>query len=304
MPNGDWLCVYREATTHLVVTGADRGRIYGKTSSDEGGTWSTAATIVDDTSGQDDARDPTLLTLANGTIVMPYTLTPPTVSRVAVSDDNAASWTTGIVLTNTFTDYAFSSGVPVELDNGDVLQAYYGEDIGDSFSSVRVSASSDSGASWSHLAEIADGQGDGRSYQEPSLVKVGDGDIVCFMRTSDNVFYESRSSDDGATWSAPTSTGISGASRPAVFRNAAGTLTFIYRNSASGAGARIQFSDDDGATWMTRAVWDPTSISPTRQFAYYQMIEPSTGELAVAWAYDYVGGDPAQGSVVLERLLA
>ena len=285
LDTGDWLCSYRVSTNHDIVTGTNRGIVYGKTSDDNGATWSTAFTIANDTVDEYDARGTTLLKLSNGDVLCFYTLAGATGNlrfpSVARSTDDASTWTDDIDITTTFTAGAFADQQGVELANGDVLYATYGKDSGDTEQSVRVSKSTDDGATWSHLAEIADGETDGRSYQEPCLVLLSNGDVFCMMRTSDNVYYSSTSTDSGATWSTASSMGIAGSGRPTLYQRSDGLLVTIIR-PATGATASVIYSDDDGANWSHRGVWDNSSLF----FVYHQMVQVSSSALAVAYALD------------------
>lgn len=305
MANGDLLVAYRESTSHDVVTGTNRGILKGKTSSDDGATWSSAFTIHDDSVDEYDTRDVALLTLANGRVLaslyMRNSPASPVVTKAGItySDNNASTWT-AVTLTNSFTDFAIA-GAGVQLANGDVICSLYGEDTGDSFQSVRVSKSTDNGATWSALAEVADGQTDSRSYQEPSLLLLPNGNIVCYMRTSANVFYTSTSTDSGATWSTPASTGISGQARPLPLRTSGGYTVLIYRDNGSvPQKAWIAWSDDDGATWNDKVPFDLTT---GRNYAYSQMVQTSSKAVAIAYAYDNLPtGD--QGTVLFDYLIA
>lgn len=309
MSNGDLLVAYRESTNHDVVNGTNRGILKGKTSSDDGATWSSAFTIHDDSGDEYDTRDTALLTLANGRVLACLYMrsAPPpapivTKEGITYSDDNASTWT-DVALTNSFTDWAVPAGGGVQLANGDVLWPLYGQDSGDSRQSVRVSKSTDNGATWSALAEVADGQSDGRSYQEPSLLLLANGNVVCFMRTSVDLFYTSTSTDNGATWSTPTSTGVSGSGRPLPLLTSTGKIVMPYRvGAAAPNGALLAYSDDDGATWTSKVVFDLTT---GRNYVYSQMAEISPTAIAIAYAYDDKGtASGNNGTVLFDYLIA
>lgn len=299
LSTGDWLCTYRVSTAHAVVTGANRGIIYGKISSNDGATWGSAFVIADD--GSADARDSTVQVLANGDVLVPYFTSSGAATEsalIARSTDDGATWTDNISLTNTFTDWSAASGVGVQLGNGDVLQAYYGEDTGEAFSSIRLSKSTDNGATWSAVTEIADGPSVSRAYGEPNLVLKGNGDVVCYMRTDPaNVFYTSTSTDSGATWSTPTTTGISGTARPTVYRRSDGLMVWMFRTTAGGAS--IMYSEDDGVSWTTTK---PTfGIASSDLFVYSQLIEVGADAFAIAWAIEATGATNA--SVYLDHII-
>jgi hypothetical protein len=282
--NSDLMCVYREGPQHDVDTGATRGIIYRETSTDDGATWGTKTAVVDDSSGQLDARDPTMLVTGASSVLVFYTLAnstgPDFDPYVARSTNNGTSWTQ-IAITNSFTDYALSAGCCVQAGNGNVLCALYGEDTGDTLASVRVSRSTDDGVTWAHLADVADGQGDSRNYTEPALIKLPNDDILCIIRNSTNSnFYSSLSTDDGATWSAPAVTLAAASGRPGPLVLSDGTIALWYRESAVATHGSIRYSYDDGATWSGPQRFHVA----TNQVVYAQMVEDIADQMAVIYA--------------------
>lgn len=280
--NSELMVVYRDGPQHDVDTGATRGIIYRETSSDGGSTWGTKTAVVNDTVNEYDARNPIMLVTSADTVLVGYTLSQSATvhaAYVARSTDNGSSWSQ-IAVTNSFTDWAISGSTMVEAANGDILAALYGEDTGDTDQSARVSKSSDDGATWSHLAEIADGPGASRSYQEPALVRLANDDILCIMRTDDDVFYSSTSTDDGATWSAPSAMSIAAASgRPAPLLLSDGWIALWYRHPINLKLGVARFSDDDGATWTSPMLLRISGL----QAMYAQMVETAPGEVGIAY---------------------
>lgn len=280
--NGELMIVYRDGPQHDVDTGATRGIIYRETSSDGGSTWGTRTAVVDDSGTQYDARDPTMLVTSADTVLVFYALAQSSTvfnPKVARSTNNGSSWTQ-IAITNSFTDYALASGQACEAANGDILCPMYGEDTGDTFTSARVSKSSDDGATWSHLADVGDGQADSRHYGEPALLRLPNDDIICFMRSDTaNQLYKSTSTDDGATWSAPAVVAIANASgRPAPLLLSNGSIALWYRHPNNIRLHCVRFSSDSGATWGGQMI-----VSRTAQAVYAQMTEVSSGVIGIAY---------------------
>jgi len=82
--------------------------------------------------------------------------------------------------------------------------------------SIRITTffvrSRDNGESFEYVAHVPpelDGEPFGpEGYNEPTLARLPDGELLCIMRTgSFSPLYQVRSSDNGNTWSAPVSTG-------------------------------------------------------------------------------------------------
>ncbi len=125
----------------------------------------------------------------------------------------------------------------IELDNGDYMTVTEQHQVGPpevldglspsgrplvkySFSSA-VIRSSDGGHTWKFVVHfhpddhkpvygIADRAVD-EGFDEPDIIQLANGDVLCMMRTgSYSPMFQSRSTDGGATWSAPESVGWQG----------------------------------------------------------------------------------------------
>lgn len=98
----------------------------------------------------------------------------------------------------------FSKGIVV-LDDGTILNTLYG------FGKAYLVQSSDNGQTWTYRSTIAANDGtlfhtDGSEiyFAEPSLQLAADGSLLSIMRTVSNMpLYQTRSYDQGLTWSKP-----------------------------------------------------------------------------------------------------
>jgi len=98
----------------------------------------------------------------------------------------------------------FSKGIVV-LDDGTILNTLYG------FGKAYLVQSSDHGQTWTYRSKIAENDGtlfhtDGSKiyFAEPSLQLTADGSLLSIMRTVSNMpLYQTRSYDQGLTWSKP-----------------------------------------------------------------------------------------------------
>lgn len=210
--NGTLIMIYRKATGHT----SSKGVIVKKTSTDDGATWSAETTIVNDATY--DAREPGLTKLANGDLILAYvlynqaglgSLLPGDQVYVKKSVDNGVNWSASVTVTTGFTSHGYASASVVELANGDLLMPTYGDDIGDTLWSCKVSKSTDAGATWAFLATIADGDALGRRCDEPNIVLMNDGSLLCAHQMeagdqSSDFVGISTSTDSGATWATPT----------------------------------------------------------------------------------------------------
>ena len=114
----------------------------------------------------------------------------------------------------------------VDLGNGELFTALGAQVPGQESEtgSIRITTffvrSLDNGESFEYVTHIPpelDGKPFGpEGYNEPTLARLPDGELVCIVRTgSFSPLYQVRSSDNGNTWSAPTSTGWP-AAKPAL----------------------------------------------------------------------------------------
>lgn len=123
-----------------------------------------------------------------------------------------------------------------------------------------VVRSADGGKTWQIVtiaAQINDNAGHSTGFNETALAQLSGGKIVAMMRSADDQhnnpeadgsLFESTSTDDGMTWSAPVKTPIWG--YPAnllVLKNGDLLCTYGYRRRPFGI--RACLSHDGGATW-------------------------------------------------------
>lgn len=217
--NGDLLVVYYDATSH---TGPD-GRIAMTRSRDNGRTWS-APTVALDTPLDD--RDPSLVELADGTLLMSFFKTDwsteplPTPGGVWTtrSRDGGRGWSEPVRARSAVygegdwtippsgyaTPWVATSAKVLELPDRTLLLPVYGNTPGDSRSSITLFRSRDGGRTWPPSQEIpVAGHPPGNAFTEPALALLGDGSIQLTIRTL-NVGYWTTSRDGGRTWTTPT----------------------------------------------------------------------------------------------------
>ena len=165
----------------------------------------------------------------------------------------------------------FDKGKMLELPNGDLLATMYGVLQGDAQYRTMIVRSQDKGLNWRYVTTVAyaaedphpEFAGDWDGYCEPSMAQLGDGQLLCIMRTEGATppykpMYTSWSKDMGKTWTDPIPT------RPhlqnvwptlAVMDN--GVVACIYGRP----GVHVVFSIDNGRTWTDRVTL--TSYSTT-----------------------------------------
>ncbi len=152
--------------------------------------------------------------------------------------------------------------------------------------------SHDEGKTWTRTARVLDigGQGDHAGAIEGTLEQLRDGTIWLLLRTPLGAFYESRSTDDGQTWSEQKASAIPATSAPgrlvrlqsgrlALFWNALPRAPYKTREELS-----LSFSEDEGATWTP-----PQTVATNigQRLSYLHVFERAPGEL---WVTTMQGG--------------
>jgi hypothetical protein len=263
LPNGDLIVVYRKGTTHTSTNGV----IYYRTSADHGQIWSSETTLY--SSGSADARDPEIVLLSSGKLLLSFFTTNATshvtnvYTMLGIPTGDAVSWGSANLLNTGFTQTQAESSKAIQLTNGNILLPIYGNNIGDTEDSAAVVASTDGGNTWSTENTIASGTG-GQEYDEANGVQLPSGRIVLIVRHDVGTAGYARvySDDNGATWSSPVNV-ISQASnegRPTVLLLSGGGLFLLTRtNGSTPTGYAVSW--DQGVTWTNFAGYGPSSQS-------------------------------------------
>lgn len=154
------------------------------------------------------------------------------------------------------------SGPMLELEDGTLLAATYGNFQGDTVPMVGFVATSgqkwfkyrtylleskDQGASWKYLSTVAyDGDTGQESFCEPAIVNLGSGELLAIMRTGRFApMYQTRSLDGGKTWSKPESSHTLGlAPQMVLLENGSLVCSFGWRPMKVAYG--LAMADEEG----------------------------------------------------------
>ena len=240
------LVAYRSAAGHSSTL---KGVIRGKKSFDAGRTWGDEFVIYDDAT--QDARDPTLLRLSTGRILCAFFPHNPTYAAIIYSDDDGNTWSPLIgVNENAPNTNEAVCGPPIEMPNGDVLLVTYGNYDGVATTDwywSRLYRSTDQGETWTFVTVIADGNDSEYlfSFQEPNLLLLANGDVLCAHRTSIGRIRLFRSTNSGTTWAPVTHNELVASGRPHMFQLDNGSITMLPRKG----GLAKTTSWDNGETW-------------------------------------------------------
>jgi hypothetical protein len=140
-----------------------------------------------------------------------------------------------------------------------------------------VVLSTDEGRTWNYLSSVAvprPGDPVGEGFVEPAITALGDGRLLCIMRSGHHYpLYASWSSDWGRTWTSPAYTGLDRACDPCLIRLRDGRVALSWgRRYAEGWSkvtpegdqplfeypgegfTNLAVSDDGGRTWVNSKV--------------------------------------------------
>ncbi len=165
-------------------------------------------------------------------------------------------------------DYLGVGGPFLELEDGTLLAACYGNFKGDTVPMEGFPAttgqkwfkyrtylldSNDGGVTWEYLSTIAyDGVTGQESFCEPAMVDLGGGELLAVMRTGRFApMYQARSLDGGKTWQKPESMQVPGlAPQMVLLDNGALVCSFGWRRLKVGYGHGL---NDEGGPYPAAA---------------------------------------------------
>ncbi len=281
---GDLLCAYTKAFSHH---NDNVGNAVLKVSSDEGVTWGSEVEIYFDSTPLWSSIIG-IATISTGRVLATlwrdnYAVSGTGEAGLVYSDDDGATWTSWIALTNGFTQEAFGAGPVVELPGGNLLVTIEGSNSGDPIAnrSSHTLLSTDQGATWGSEVTVADYATYTRPFYESHLLILDTGDILCIHRTSGGpgTHYVSTSTDNGATWGAPVAI-VSGYGAPSTIQRTTGTLVLVTRDNANAA-IEAFTSLNRGITWLSGVDLDATMF----ESEYGCPIDLLDGTILVVYGY-------------------
>lgn len=298
--------VYRSGASHSSVDGI----IKYKYSDDLGRTWSTATSIATP-GGSRDLRDPSIVALSSGRLLVGYDDCDgsgiPLYVSVIYSDNRGQSWSSEYQVPVTgMSGECAGTSQPIELPDGSILIPAFGDNGGNSF--CVVFKSTDGGATFPTQITVA--SSGSRHYQELQIRLLASGKIVGLMRSDTNVHtWRTVSTDGGATWSSPTDV-LTASARPDFVEFFPGALLFFGRTDNTNFYARWAVSWDEGATWTalqsvdgSTDVWEygaPVVLAPGYVAVAYSLQNSSSdADLYMRYYHDGYGIDPLGNLTIL-----
>lgn len=244
-------------------------------SDDQGRTWSTPVTVVENTAGNN-VMSVSLLRLATGKLAMFYCIKNSWIDcrpYMRLSTDDGETWTEPKLIQQAPGYFVLNNDRVIQTAKGRLIVplAFHRSRGTDPHTSKSWDAraiatwlySDDEGSTWSESSSwwampVRSGSG----LQEPGVVELADGSIFSWSRTDQGTQYGFRSTDAGKTFSPPEPTEMKSPNGPASIKRLPGSseLLAIY-NDHSGIfpfppKKRNPFvaaiSSDGGKTWPQR----------------------------------------------------
>lgn len=288
LKSGDLVAVYNE---ERYPYHHDSGRTMMVRSKDGGQTWSQPKIVIDwtETTGNWDAG---ICELDNGTLLINFTITgffkrgqkPSQPSWSAAPNTKEwgdwtwafkmQSWLGTFVVKSKDDGETWCSPIPVnvrpmkhggcrsgcwQLPDGGILMGLYGrihgygeEGEGETTRSALM-RSDDGGDNWEYYSTLAYDSANIIDYEEPDILRLKDGRLVCFLRTHVNPSGDSKnmvmivSEDDGFSWTPPKWTNIWGYPAELIaLQDGRYLMVYGYRRPPYGVRGIIS---EDGVTW-------------------------------------------------------
>jgi len=330
LENGSMVAVVQEQKRRKYRTHIDPTSTAVLLRSDDGGqTWDPATKTVVATSPGQAINDPAIKRLQDGTLIVTFfkwqcgggDQIPAQNTTVRGLDGEHYAWVVGSYVTRSFDDGqtweepiqvasplgdgTCVSDPVIQVPSGELFIPVYGSHTGES-DRVVVIQSSDGGASWGDPATVAYDPLGHFEFQEPSLLYLPSGKMICMIRVHQRAeqeygdyLYQCDSYDMGKTWSAPKKTSIWG-HPPHLLRLQSGALLCVYGYLRLPYGIRACLSHDEGESWdiqnelilradgIDRDVGYPTSVqlADGTIFTIWYMCEPAPD---MAHAGDWFG---------------
>ena len=325
---GNWVAVW-DSTDDPGPIGPDADVLVSR-STDNGATWAAPATL--NTNAVTDSGHDTFPQVATdgagnwvgvwdcrdslgGTIGTDYDIV---TSR---STDNGATWTAPAPLnTNAATDSGDDAYPQVTTDgagnwvavwrSSDTLGGTIGMDV-----DVLVSRSTDNGATWTAPAALnTNAATDSGSDGNPQVTTDGAGHWVAAWQSTDTLggtigadydILVSRSTDNGATWTAPAPLNTNAATdsghdeNPQLTTDGVDNWVAVWRSSddlggtigALDADVLVSRSTDNGATWTAPAPLNTNAATDSESESGIQVTTDRAGNWVAVWhCYDSLGG--------------
>ena len=273
-------------------------------SQDQGHTWKPPATLVDNPGKQD--GDPNIIVDGKRIIVLVTTLPVPgkiltTEFWMTQSSDDGTTWSKPVEAHHTHKYAEGKVHVGHRLNDGRLAVGYAWEIFcekgmspateGEMDNRAGLLFSNDRGLNWTAGGDMyANPQKlsphSVNGVDEPATVVFDNGEIFALLRTGSDHLYESRSTDNGATWDTPKPSPLSGHNAPAALWRLQKTnnVVVVWDNSPEQRWPlSVSLSRDGCKTWLKPKILSPAR---NRQASYPSVTQTSDGAIFAVWQED------------------
>ncbi len=322
---GNWIAVW-ESDEDLGGIGTDPD-ILTVRSTDGGVTWTPPAALnANARTDSDHDKNPYIATDGGGTWIAVWRIGYDMDQYFIRSTDNGATWTAPAALnTNAGTDSGDDDFARIAADGaGNWVAVWQSNDetggIGTDYD-VLTARSTDGGATWTAPAALNNNAGtDSGDDSYPQLATDGAGNWVAIWQSTDDFggigtdadILTARSTDNGATWTAPavlnTNAAVDGSHdwNPRAATDGAGNWVVVWQSpeDIGGIGTDADIltarSTDDGATWTAPAALNSNAAADSEVDFFPQVATDGAGNWVTVWqSYEDIGGGIGADSDIL-----
>jgi len=296
LKTGRLLVVFRSNASHIDV----KGELSVSWSDNDGKTWTSPLVVA---SGKDDHRNPAMVELPNGDVLLAYCIMDgydatgrkfmPTVKGIDPrtakplwiirSRDRGATWSTPEELggTRQLTDrdeLLNVFGKMTVVPDGSVLLSLYTTPRDHHTTYERILRSNDSGHTWNLLSTLA------QDVNETGILALPGNRVLAAMRTNkEQKLLMTHSADGGMTWDIPIAVTEPNEHPGDLIRLKNGDLllTFGERNAPRGAVAML--SHDDGKTWDPKTRMVLGDDAPLYDCGYPSSVQLPDGRIVTVY---------------------
>lgn len=296
LKTGRLLVVYRYGAPHISV----KGELAVSWSDNDGKTWSSPVIAA---SGKDDHRNPAMVELPDGDILLSYCIMDgydatgrkfkPSVNGMdprsakplwmVRSRDQGATWSApeqieGMQSLADRGEMLNAYGKMAVMPDNSVLMSVYGSWKGHHTTFEHIFRSSDEGHTWKLLSTVAEG------VNETGILALPGGHAVAAMRTDkEQRLLVTQSADGGKTWNTPIAVTNPNEHPGDLIRLQNGDLllTFGERNAPRGAAAIL--SHDNGKTWDPKTRMVLADDAPLYDCGYPSSVQLPDGRIVTMY---------------------